>query len=139
MCVHVTSFHFTALGFFPRPLPGGEGVLGEAGPVLGRLVTGPGPRQRLPGSEHPEIVRKQNTEPPQEAHTGKRLLALRGMALSRGPSVPGPGTGIPLVWKWRVGIEKPSCLQLLPLPLEGVLSGLESHGRIVTPSPSATG
>lgn len=50
---------------------------------------------------------------------GKRLLALRGMALSVDPSVPGPDTGIPLVWKWRVGVEKLSCLQLLPLPLTG--------------------
>lgn len=46
---------------------------------------------------------------------GKRLLALRGMALSMGPSVPGPDTEIPLVWKWRVDVEKLSCLQLLPL------------------------
>lgn len=45
VCVHVTSFHFTDLGFLPRPLPGGEGVFGEACPVLGRLVTGPNPRQ----------------------------------------------------------------------------------------------
>lgn len=50
---------------------------------------------------------------------GKRLLALRGMALSMDPCVPGPDTGIPQAWKWRVDVEKLSCFQLLPLPLEG--------------------
>lgn len=31
------------------------------------------------------------------------------MALSMGPSVPGSGTGIPLVCKWKGGVEKLLC------------------------------